>query len=229
MHCHLAVMFGLLAWLLLLRHVKQQQQPVYLVLGVALLTMSLLVKHVLFLFPVWLLLWRELGPLKKRVLICLIPYAIFMLSFLPYVQDPAGFQAVKRFVLEHSPNYNQNGLIHGVLNFLVPPQTWTGGMLAQVPVFAGVKLVWITAMMLFAVPVMRYVPEKSFFYYLLVLLVFVPGLWIHHLGIAAVASGVFYKRWEYWMYFGIQYIVIFKIVDKLDTLFNSPQELRRIS
>jgi hypothetical protein len=79
---NLAILFGLIA-LILYERWESKRQMKTLILTTALLGVSLVVKHVFFLLPVWLA-FRERKWIS-RIVIVLIPYAIFILAFLPYV------------------------------------------------------------------------------------------------------------------------------------------------
>ncbi len=68
-----------------------------------LLGLSLLIKHVLIFFPIWLLLHKRLTLAQKAMLVG-IPYALFAVSFLPYL--PAGKEGIIANVLLYEPTIN---------------------------------------------------------------------------------------------------------------------------
>lgn len=51
--------------------------------GVILLSLSLITKHILWAFPLWILFNSEIG-IRKKILFAFVPPLIFLLSFIPY-------------------------------------------------------------------------------------------------------------------------------------------------
>lgn len=61
---------------------------------VAVMSFSLITKHILFIFPVFILLMRKI-PLKKKCLYSLVPPISFLLSFVPFaLGNEAAFQGI---------------------------------------------------------------------------------------------------------------------------------------
>jgi hypothetical protein len=74
----------------------------HLLPGLAMLGLSLAIKHILFLFPLWLAM-RQDGA--RRRLICLaIPVTIFLVGFVPYVADGASGILANVFMYRSFPN-----------------------------------------------------------------------------------------------------------------------------
>ena len=73
------------------------------ILGLLVLGLSLAVKHILFLFPLWLAA-RQKGLLNKAAVL-LVPTAVFALSFLPYWNE--GKQGIIQNVLLYSSKNNE--------------------------------------------------------------------------------------------------------------------------
>lgn len=78
---NLALLFGMAA-IILLEDDSHQKPFTRLLWAILLLGVSLMTKHILFLFPVWLLLKQQ--GWRQKTLILLIPVSIFFLGFLPY-------------------------------------------------------------------------------------------------------------------------------------------------
>lgn len=75
-----ALLAGLAAWLLVREGAAAWRRVLP---SAGLLGLSLVIKHVFFLFPLWLLFWPKLGSLRKRMAYLAIAYGLFVVSFLP--------------------------------------------------------------------------------------------------------------------------------------------------
>lgn len=80
---NLAVLAGLVAVYV---YEKGSVRP-HRILGAIGLGVSLCIKHILFLFPLWLAIKEKRWPM--RILVVVVPYAIFLASFLPYWSEGA--------------------------------------------------------------------------------------------------------------------------------------------
>ena len=76
---NLAVLFGLIGILFL---EKDKRTNVFFILGLLFLALSLSTKHLLFFLPIWLAFKQERW--SQKLLIVVIPYAIFLGLFVPY-------------------------------------------------------------------------------------------------------------------------------------------------
>lgn len=83
---NLALLVGLLAVLCWERAGRQWGKRKLLALGI--LGLSLVVKHVLIVFPLWLAFYEK--SWRRRALVVALPLAIFFASFLPYWSDSNG-------------------------------------------------------------------------------------------------------------------------------------------
>ena len=90
---NLALLVALLAWFLI-RKKEPTSQAVFL--SAELTGLSLVIKHILALFPLWLLFYRPLGKLRARLAYAFIAYGIFFCSFLPWWGDPGRVQGSSR-------------------------------------------------------------------------------------------------------------------------------------
>lgn len=89
---NLAVLVGLVGVIL-----WQKQQQRYQLLGLAVLGISLSVKHILFVLPLWLALQSRSWTM--RLLALTVPTAIFLISFTPFVLE--GGQGIVRNVFRY--------------------------------------------------------------------------------------------------------------------------------
>ena len=76
-----AVLLGFLAMLLYEKNNKEGR----IILPLILLGISLCAKHIMFFFPIWLFFKEK--NLSKKLLILIVPYSIFFISFAPYLNQ----------------------------------------------------------------------------------------------------------------------------------------------
>lgn len=140
---NLAVLLGLLAWMIL-RDPARRSNGAWLAVSAMLVGLSLSTKHILVFFPVWILLWPPCGPLLRRVGFCAVSYAVFALSFLPW----AIHAEARHFIIANVVNYNsvsRFALLPRVLR-LFPPIPGLSQLLQSVPAISGTRLVWLACM-----------------------------------------------------------------------------------
>ena len=86
---------------------------------VAMFTISLVTKHILFLVPFFLLVKKGL-PLKKKALYAFVPPALFLLSFVPFViHNQAAFEGVRDNVFLYRSKHNAPllGFFYNLIGF----------------------------------------------------------------------------------------------------------------
>lgn len=76
---NLAILTGLIGVFL---YETEEERPKQKIVALIFFGLSLVIKHVLFIFPVWLALHERTA--RQRLLATLVPYGIFFASFLPY-------------------------------------------------------------------------------------------------------------------------------------------------
>ena len=81
-----AVFLGALGILCLRDASKRAETKFDDIVGIIFLSLSLLMKHILWAFPVWILFNRNINT-RKKFLYAFIPPLIFLLSFVPYWQE----------------------------------------------------------------------------------------------------------------------------------------------
>jgi hypothetical protein len=104
---NLAVLMGLLAWLQI--HAGKPK-PTALLISAVCLGLSLMVKHALFLFPIWLIFWRPLGKVRYRILYAAIAYGLLAAAFLPWWGDAASRTGIVNNVFHARTNYDTSWL-----------------------------------------------------------------------------------------------------------------------
>lgn len=90
---------------------------------VAFLTLSLITKHILFIFPLFILLQKGL-PTKKRVLFSFVPPIAFLVSFLPFAfQSPEALNGIIRNVFLYK-SMNNSPLLSIIYQFIGFPMDY---------------------------------------------------------------------------------------------------------
>ena len=166
-HCqidNLAVLLGLLAALQLGdefdKPVNQRKFFGLLVLGISLAT-----KHVLFAFPLWLAV-KQKGKLQKLVIL-LVPVAVFALSFLPYW--PGGGQGIIQNV------FSYRSVSNGYFYHLFVP--------AGVQFMFDSEMIWFFMLVIFALIFRQKSAVESLFLYTCVLVGTSPAIVNQYLAI----------------------------------------------
>ncbi len=167
---NIAIFFGFLAILLIEKRKKNEIKY----LGLFFLGISLCAKHVLFLLPIWLA-FKEKNYVNKFIYV-VIPYFIFLISFLPYLEDYKGI--IENVFL--NPSYN-NGPFWGlfapkVLHMYFP----------KISMF-------IFAMICAGFYFLKYNVRNTFFFYLICVVIFSSGIYNHYLAIPLLALSVFWN------------------------------------
>lgn len=181
-----ALLAGLASWLLIR---SGAIAPRRLVFAAALQGLSLVIKHVLFLFPIWVFFWPPLGTWRKRLAYVVIAYGIFGLSFLPWMLDPS----------------SRAGIFHNVFLYRSEFNLSLSRLLVSIHPFAAVSpatsavltLGWM-AVVIAAGMIVGRGKGDLFPMYLLAMFAFSPALMDQYLAIPLLASAIFYTSWPSW-------------------------------
>lgn len=186
-----SILIGLLAIVIYKNNIfdfEKKKSFIFLVL----IGVSLIVKHILFFLPIWLAISQK--KLRLKFFTLLIPYSIFLISFLPYLKDLDGI--VQNVFLYKSYN---NGPIWN----LITPRA---------------LLMYVDKMYLFVLSlfVLGFILKKKiliekYFLYLLSVVIFSSGIFNQYLAIPLVAIAYFWNR--YFLIFTILSLLLF-LVDK---------------
>ena len=192
---NLAVLIALLGWLLI--RSGEPKLP-RLMASAALVGLSLVTKHILFLFPVWLLFWKPLGKVRHRVLYAGIAYGLFAVSFLPWIGDPASRAGILNNVFRYSSFYG-NSLLGISVDALVSLESFDA-RLHWIPLVSGLKAVWMMLMFVAGITVARKGSRDVYLVYLMFLYASTPSLTDQYVVIPMLAAAVYCARWESWAF-----------------------------
>lgn len=194
---NLAILFAFIACLLLEDRSRYG-------LAMAVLGLSLVVKHILIFLPLWFL-FRPGASRRERAL-SLVPFAVFGASFLPFIGDERGLEGVIEHVFLYD-SFHLDGFFPHFLQSFVPLK---GIELAfsWVPLFSGFKFVWLAAMMLTGFAVRDRSYREQLLVYLVAVVVFSSAIADQYLTIPMAACAVFYRRWPIWWYVGLSTIYL---------------------
>jgi len=205
---NVAVLCGLLAWLMVR---GGRPGPAALAVSAGLTGLSLIVKHILFLFPLWLLFWRPLGKLRYRVLYAGVAYAVFFCAFIPWWGDPASRAGIAQNVLGYSSEFG-NSLTPITVNLFLPvrsidasfdlflPIRMSDASFQWIPVVSGFKALWMGLMLAAGAALARRGAHELFLLYLMTLYAFTPAFCDQYTAIPLVACAVFYESWASWAF-----------------------------
>jgi Tfp pilus assembly protein PilF len=198
-----AVLLALLSWRLVQQR-KDLSTP-WLLAAAGLMGLSLAVKHVFFLFPVWLAFAGQWRRKTDALVFAGISYAIFCFSFLPWMFDRASRAGVLAHVFGYG-SAEQDSLLRSLVSLVVPP-TAIDASFWWSPIFSGSQSWFVLAMLGMMVPVTVF--RKSLFhYYLLAVLVCSPALAEHYFVIPLIACCVFYRSVWLWIYMALASFII---------------------
>ena len=177
---------GLLSWIL----IRDGSPTTRRIVGAAALQgLSLVIKHVLFLFPLWVLFWTKLGSWRRRAAYVVIAYGIFCLSFLPWMFDAPSRTGIVRnvFLYRSEFTYSISRLLSSISFLALLPKSES----------AILTLAWIVIVMVAGVIVARRNVDL-FPMYLLAMFTFSPALRDQYLAIALLAGAILCTSWPCW-------------------------------
>lgn len=128
---NLAIFLGLISAIILENNKFEISNKKYF-FGLTVLGLSLVTKHLFFLFPIWLALKEKDN--KKKIITIILPYFIFLISFLPYWKE--GSQGIIQNVFLYN-SWNNSYLY----NLFVPE---------IIKIFFSSRVIWIALLLFFA-------------------------------------------------------------------------------
>jgi hypothetical protein len=202
----LAVLFGLLAWVLIESRTIAMSWP-RLIASAALLALSLATKHVLILLPVWLVMSRAVIPdFTKRFAYAGVAYALFASSFVPFARTADAIGGIWTQVIAYEGVPFAGALLPKLLSFVMS----ASAAAKPVPVvhLSLSKLLFVIILMLVGVVVAWKKPREMFERYLLALVIFTPAMADQYLAIPLVACATALRSWATWAYCAVALAIL---------------------
>jgi hypothetical protein len=192
---NLSILLALWSWLLI-RDADKVRSTGRVIGSAALIGLSLMNKHSMLLWPVWILLWPGFGSWKKRLLFAGVAWGLFFASLLPFWLNPATRQGVLSIV-------RYRGLLYDVpfrriVELFLPPQVVQYAF--PFPVFHDIMFLWLLAMVGMGAYAMKRFAGEGLLWYLVALVAFSPAAAPNYLGLAVVPCAVFWRRWPAMIY-----------------------------
>lgn len=194
----LALVWGLASWML----IRPNGPPIStkrLIAAAVLMALSLMSKHILLFFPVWLLVSpRILGSLPRRLAFAAIAYSIFIASFLPYAFAEGAWDGIRKYVISYG-GLSQTSFMLRAVDLIAPISAVDScfGLVNGVP---GMKALMVLLMLFAGWRIMRHTDADPFQCYLLAILIFSPMMADQYLAIPMITCAIQLRRWPVWLY-----------------------------
>ena len=173
---------------------KAEKSGKYYLGSILLLGISLITKHTLIFFPLWIIAYLLAGKRRKigwAIAFALVPFVIFGLSFLPWLGDTASRNGVINNVFHYRSEYLSAFLPE--LFSLVGLTEWLEMNFMWVPVFSGYKLFWFISISALGFYFRNVNLFEFFFLYLFSLLFLTSSMCDQYLVIPIAACAYYWK------------------------------------
>jgi len=157
-----------------------------------------MVKHVLALFPIWLLFWKPLGKVRARLLYAALAYGICAASFAPWLQDPVSREGIARNVLKYSGEWGCSWI--GYTIRLILPVGSLDSMLQAIHIAGGTETLWLAALVAAGVVLATRRPQELYLSYLLFLYASSLAQHSYYCAIPMAAAAALFFLWESWAF-----------------------------
>lgn len=182
-----AILFGFLAVIIY----EKNNKKFGFFLSLILIGVSLSIKHILFLFPLWMAIKEN--KLKNKILIIIIPIIIFIGSFANYIFTEGDF------ILNNVFNYKSYD--NGPFWSLFTPQFLSS--------YLGLRNLFLISMILFGLIIKKKNVLDSFYIYLISVVIFSSAIANQYLAIPLIALAVFWN--PYYLFFTLICCVYFLV------------------
>lgn len=208
-----AIFFALASWIITYQSKSDSRNHI---IAAFLIGLSLVTKHILVFYPIWLFLSYKNINLKYRIIYLVIPFIIFLGSFLPFFLD----ENAKAGIINNVFNYeSQLGTgFFGLILSLIPDFIYNN-LLNHIPVFSGMKFFFMLGMIFTGYWVSTKKYYHLFPFYLISMLVFTPSIADQYFVIPIIAVALFIKHTE---------MKIYLIMLSVYLLFISPNNIASV-
>ena len=197
----LALLFGLIAWTLISPKPPQVVGFPRWVAAALLLGLSLATKHILLLFPIWIVFCPNLHPtIWKRVLFASLVYIVFVSSFVPFAVEADALHAITKALAMHG--YSETAFFTRLVNLIFPPPL-IDNLFGLIHERIGMKALFLIVMLIVGWIVARVRPEKLFECYLVSLVLCTSLMADQYLAIPLMVCAIQYRRFSSWLYIAI--------------------------
>lgn len=184
--------------------------------AVIFLGISFCIKHVMVFLPL-LTLFDQKQSIKNRIAFLIIPACIFILSFLPFLNDIEG---IKQNVLSYQHNNNQTFLKH-FFDLMIPGFIIKMGLFKILPVFEGYKFLWLMIFPLIGYLIHKKETEDRFLIYLMVMVGTSLAISEQYF-LIPLAGVIYYRKYFFsWLYLAAaSYYIMFVSFNNTSQYFN---------
>lgn len=187
-----------------------------IIYAVFFLGISFCIKHVMVFLPL-LTIFDNKQSLKSRIAFLTIPAFIFILSFLPFLNDLEG---IKQNVLSYQHNNNQTFLKH-FFDLIIPGFIIKMGLFKILPVFEGYKFLWLLLFPIAGYLIHKKESEDRFLIYLM-LMVGTSLAISEQYFLIPLAAVIYYRKYFFsWLYLAAaSYYIMFVSFNNTSQYFN---------
>ncbi|MFA5512376.1 MAG: hypothetical protein WC313_07985 [Candidatus Kapaibacterium sp.] len=198
-----ALLAALLSWIITSKSSPESKNHI---LSALLIGVSLIIKHILVFYPLWLFLSSRNISFRNRMIYAIVPYSLFLIAFVPFMIEPQ----VRESVINHVFKY-ESAIGSSLLGLLLSPipDLIMKDILGVIPVFSGMKFFFFIGMFITGIIVARRNFSMTFFFYLISMIVMTPAMADQYLVIPMAACALFIKHYEirYYLLFSSLYLI----------------------
>lgn len=197
---NVAVLIGLFSWYLYLNG-REKSNLKIIYLSALILGVSLSMKHILFLFPVWMLFLAPVGKenFKTKLVYTLIAYGVFTAGFIieilrDYPHKTQVIYGITEYVFKYKSSYGFSVLFQ-MMDLIFPIKLLDKG-LSWLPIFKGYTFIFFGLLILYGYIIINKIGFNKFLLpiYLLAFTAFTPSLADQYFAIILVPVAIFWKK-----------------------------------
>jgi len=197
---NVAVLIGLFAWYVYLKG-REKSNLKIIYISALILGVSLSMKHILFLFPIWMLFLAPVGKesFKTKIIYTLVTYGVFAGGFIieilrDYPHKTQVIYGITEYVFKYKSSYGFSVLFQIV--DLIFPIKLIDKLLGWLPIFKGYTFIFFGLLILYGYFITNKIGFNKFLLpiYLLAFTAFTPSLADQYFAIVLVPVAIFWKK-----------------------------------